>query len=92
MKSGNMAQFSVSDTGIGIKVEDLGKLFRKFEQLDSGYNRKSKGTGLRLAISKQLVELHGGKIMAESKYGEGSTFIFSIPIEPITVKSPENWD
>ncbi|VVB55457.1 Methanogenesis regulatory histidine kinase FilI [uncultured archaeon] len=92
MKSGNMAQFSVSDTGIGIKVEDLGKLFRKFEQLDSGYTRKSKGTGLGLAISKQLVELHGGKITVESKYGHGSIFTFTIPIEPITVKSPENWD
>jgi PAS domain S-box-containing protein len=78
-KSGDMVQFSVMDTGIGIKEEDLGKLFRKFEQLDSGYTRKSKGTGLGLAISKQLVELHGGKIAVESRYGEGSTFTFFIP-------------
>ncbi|NJD54420.1 MAG: PAS domain S-box protein [Candidatus Methanoperedens sp.] len=83
MKSGNMAQFSISDTGIGIKDEDLGKLFRKFEQLDSGYTRKSKGTGLGLAISKQLVELHGGKITVESKYGQGSIFTFTIPINEI---------
>lgn len=85
-KSGDMVQFSVSDTGIGIKEEDLGKLFRKFEQLDSGYTRKSKGTGLGLAISKQLVELHGGKIMVESKIGEGSTFTFFIPLIPGTAE------
>jgi len=78
MKSGDMVQFSVSDTGIGIKEENVGKLFRKFEQLDSGYTRKSKGTGLGLAISKQLVELHGGKIMVESRYGKGvhSAFLY----------------
>ncbi|MFZ3166309.1 MAG: ATP-binding protein [Candidatus Methanoperedens sp.] len=86
-KSGDMAQFSVSDTGIGIKEEDLGKLFRKFEQLDSGHSRKSKGTGLGLAISKQLVELHGGKITVESKYSEGSTFTFFIPISPKTAET-----
>jgi PAS domain S-box-containing protein len=87
-KSGDMVQFSVSDTGIGIKDEDIGKLFRKFEQLDSGYTRKSKGTGLGLAISKQLVELHGGKITVESRYGEGSTFTFFIPVSPKTTQTP----
>lgn len=87
-KSGDMAQFTVSDTGIGIKDEDIGKLFRKFEQLDSGYTRKSKGTGLGLAISKQLVELHGGKIMVESTYGEGSTFTFFIPVSPDKTQTP----
>ena len=62
----------------------------KFEQLDSGYNRKSKGTGLGLAISKQLVDLHGGKIMAESRYGEGSTFTFFIPMETMTPGTREH--
>lgn len=76
----NMAQLSVSDTGIGIKEEEVGKLFRRFEQLDSGSTRKYGGTGLGLSISKQLVELHGGKIWAESKYGEGSTFTFVLPL------------
>ena len=89
-KSGDMAQFSVMDTGIGMKEEDLGKLFRKFEQLDSGYIRKSKGTGLGLIISKQLVELHGGKIEVESRYGEGSTFTFFIPLTPKTPDFTEN--
>ena len=78
-KEGDMANISVSDTGIGIREEDLKRLFKEFEQLDSGISRKFGGTGLGLAISKKLVELHGGTIRAESKFGEGSTFIFTIP-------------
>jgi len=78
-KEGDMANISVSDTGIGIREEDLKRLFKEFEQLDSGISRKFGGTGLGLAISKKLVELHGGTIRAESKFGQGSTFIFTIP-------------
>ncbi len=79
-KEGDMAKVSVSDTGIGIKEENIGRLFQKFEQLESGISQKYGGTGLGLAITKQLVELHGGKIWAESKFGEGSTFTFLLPI------------
>ncbi|VVB93688.1 Methanogenesis regulatory histidine kinase FilI [uncultured archaeon] len=79
-KEGDMAKISVSDTGIGIKEENIGRLFHKFEQLDSGISKKYGGTGLGLAITKQLVELHGGKIWAESKFGEGSTFTFLLPL------------
>ncbi|GFO96151.1 multi-sensor signal transduction histidinekinase [groundwater metagenome] len=79
-KEGDTAKLSVSDTGIGIREEDMKKLFQEFQQLDSGKSRKYGGTGLGLAISKQLVELHGGKIRAESKFGEGSTFTFTLPI------------
>ncbi len=79
-KVGDMAMISVSDTGIGIKEEDMEKLFKEFEQLDKGISRKYGGTGIGLAISKKLVELHGGKIKIESKYGEGSTFAFLIPL------------
>jgi len=80
-KEGDMAVISVSDTGIGIKEEDIGNLFKKFEQLDSGFSRKYSGTGLGLAISKKLVELHGGRIWVESRYGEGTTFTFSLPLK-----------
>lgn len=71
--------FSVSDTGIGIKEEDLGKLFQSFQQVDSKRNRNIEGSGLGLAISKQLVTLMNGKIWLESEYGKGSTFSFEIP-------------
>jgi PAS domain S-box-containing protein len=80
-KEGDMARFSVSDKGIGIREDDVRKLFQKFTQLDSGTTRKYGGTGIGLAVTKQLVELHGGKIWAQSKYGEGSTFTFLLPIE-----------
>lgn len=70
---------SVSDTGIGIKPEDIDKLFQSFQQLDSKRNRNIEGSGLGLAISKQLVELMNGKIWVESEYNVGSTFFFELP-------------
>ncbi|VVB92672.1 Methyl sulfide methyltransferase-associated sensor [uncultured archaeon] len=87
-KSEDMVKISVSDTGIGIKEKDIEKLFTKFQQLGSGISRNYGGAGLGLAITKQLVELHGGKIMVESKYGEGSTFTFLIPL--VAKKGGEN--
>jgi signal transduction histidine kinase len=80
-KEGDMAKFSVSDTGIGIKEEDIEKTFQEFTQLDSGVSRKYGGTGIGLAITKQFVELHGGKIYVNSKPGVGSTFTVLLPIE-----------
>ena len=71
--------FAVEDTGIGIKEEELPKLFGSFEQLDVKKNHTKEGTGLGLAISKQLVELMGGTIGIESQYGKGSTFYFTVP-------------
>ncbi|MCX9083870.1 MAG: PAS domain S-box protein [Candidatus Methanoperedens sp.] len=82
-KIGEMAEFSVSDTGIGIKKENLEKLFNEFQQLDTGITRKYGGTGLGLVISKKLVELHGGDIRVESVIGEGSTFTFTIPVKQV---------
>ena len=70
---------SVEDTGIGIKKEDLGKLFQSFQQVDSKRNRNIEGTGLGLAISKQLVNLMNGTIWVESEYGKGSKFAFTLP-------------
>jgi PAS domain S-box-containing protein len=66
--------FYVSDTGIGIRSEDLDKLFSDYNQLDTRANRNVGGTGLGLSITKKLVELMGGEISVESEYGKGSTF------------------
>jgi protein-histidine pros-kinase len=79
-KEGDMAKFSVSDTGIGIMEKNMGRLFKTFEQLDTGSTRKYGGTGLGLVVSKKLVELISGSITAESRYGEGSTFTFTLPV------------
>ncbi|MCK4359200.1 MAG: HAMP domain-containing protein [Candidatus Cloacimonetes bacterium] len=72
---------SVKDNGIGIKKQDQKRIFGEFEQLDSSFARKHQGTGLGLALTKRLVELHGGNIWVESEgEGKGSTFTFVIPI------------
>ena len=75
---------SVEDTGIGMKPEDLPKLFREFEQIDGSYTRRYQGTGLGLALCRRFVEMHGGRIWAESQFGKGSIFTFTIPREPRT--------
>jgi signal transduction histidine kinase len=72
---------SVRDSGIGIRQEDMGKLFQAFSQVDSSASRQQQGTGLGLALCKQFVELHGGTIGADSVYGEGSTFWFILPVD-----------
>jgi PAS domain S-box-containing protein len=72
-------EISIRDTGIGIKPEDIPKLFREFSQLAPVYDKKYEGTGLGLALTKKLVELHGGRIWVESEFGKGSLFAFVIP-------------
>ena len=79
-RASRYAQIAITDTGIGIKEEDLPKLFEKFRQLDASHNRKYEGTGLGLALTKQLVELHGGTVHVSSTYGAGSTFVFTLPL------------
>jgi signal transduction histidine kinase len=71
---------SVSDTGIGISVEDQPKVFEKFTQVGDTLTDKPKGTGLGLTICKEIVEHHGGRIWVESELGKGSTFSFALPI------------
>ena len=70
---------SVADTGIGIREEDIGKLFESFTRVEEKRNRNIEGTGLGLNLTKNLVELMGGKISVESVYGEGSCFTAKIP-------------
>ena len=69
----------VSDTGIGIRQEDMGKLFGNFERLDLEKNRNIEGTGLGLAITKKLAEAMGGSVEVTSEYGRGSTFSVRLP-------------
>lgn len=71
--------FSVSDTGTGIKKEDLPFVFERFYREDKSRSRKTGGMGLGLSIAKGIVEAHGGRIWVESKVGQGSTFSFSLP-------------
>ena len=73
-------EVSVQDTGIGIKEEDMGKLFQPFRQIDDSFQRGYEGTGLGLSICNRLVDLLGGQIWVESRYGVGSTFTFTLPL------------
>jgi signal transduction histidine kinase len=74
-------KISVRDTGIGLKAEDLERVFAPFEQADTSVSRKYQGTGLGLSLTRRLVELHGGKIWAESEgEGKGSVFRFLFPV------------
>ncbi|MGP1386177.1 MAG: hybrid sensor histidine kinase/response regulator [Thainema sp.] len=76
------AIFQVEDTGIGISAEQQPFLFRKFQQLDSSRQRSYEGTGLGLALTKQLVDLHGGSLDVKSQVGVGSVFTVRIPTQP----------
>jgi signal transduction histidine kinase len=74
-------EITIEDTGIGIKQEDLTKLFKEFSQLSSPYDKQFEGTGLGLSLTKKLVELHGGRLWVESEFGKGSLFAFVIPVK-----------
>ncbi len=79
-RGSNVVVVSVRDSGIGIKVGDMPRLFQKFVQLGTGLERRPGGTGLGLAISYDIIKMHKGKIWAESKYRQGSAFYFILPI------------
>jgi two-component system cell cycle sensor histidine kinase PleC len=76
----------ITDTGIGISKENIERLAQPFEQIDSQHSRQHEGTGLGLALSKSLVELHGGNFNIESKVGQGTTVTFTLPTKPPVVE------
>ena len=80
--AGDYWQFSVKDNGIGINEEFVSQVFEPFKRLHTWDDYK--GTGIGLAVCKQIVEIHGGKIWANSKFGEGSTFYFTIAKNNLT--------
>jgi signal transduction histidine kinase len=79
-KADGKIEIAVRDTGIGIAPEDHAAVFEEFKQVGRDYTRKAEGTGLGLALTKRLVELHGGDISLESEPGKGSTFTVKLPL------------
>ena len=83
---------AVKDTGIGIREEDMKKLFQTFTRLEEKRNRHIEGTGLGLNLTKNLVEMMGGEILADSKYGEGSCFVAKIPQKVVDERSMGDYE
>jgi two-component system sensor histidine kinase VicK len=82
---------SVQDNGIGIPPNELVRIFDRFYQIESHLTRKHGGMGLGLSVAKVMIEMHGGRIWAESKEGQGSIFSFLLPVrktEPIAAQTP----
>lgn len=85
----SQAVFRVADTGIGISPENQARIFDSFQQVDSSYSRQFQGTGLGLALTRSLVEMHDGKIWVESEMGKGSCFYFTMPLAaPVAPEKP----
>ena len=74
-------EITVEDTGIGIKPEDMPRLFKEFTQLEAPITKQYKGTGIGLTLAKRMIELHGGRIGVNSEFGKGSKFTFVLPVE-----------
>ena len=86
------AVFEIEDSGIGIEEEQIPRLFKKFHQLNPNYDRNYAGMGLGLAITQQLVELHGGWIDVDSILGSGSTFTVRVASQPLQLPDLNDWD
>ena len=86
--SNNSLLIRVIDTGVGISPEHQGMLFQAFTQVDTSKARAHEGTGLGLALTKRLIELHGGEIWVESTVDKGSTFSFTLPLQQHIASSP----
>lgn len=78
----------MTDTGIGIKSEDMALLFQPFRQVDSTLSRHHEGTGLGLAICRRLADMMGGRIEAQSRWREGSVFTVTLPLQPLAKPAP----
>ncbi|HUX64136.1 protoglobin domain-containing protein [Sulfuricella sp.] len=87
---GSQLHVAVADTGIGMRTEDMDRIFVEFSQVDDSHARRHEGTGLGLALSKRLVEAHGGRIWLDSKFGEGSTFHVSLPLQPLNSQKTDS--
>ncbi len=87
-KVDDMLRVKVTDTGIGIPQDQIGRLFQAFEQLDGSLSRQYEGTGLGLVMVKRLVELHGGEVHVTSTEGQGSCFQFTIPYRKVDEDKP----
>jgi signal transduction histidine kinase len=77
---GNHAQLCVKDEGIGIKPNELKKLFDRYYRVQSNYTQNISGFGIGLYLSAEIIQRHNGRIWAESEIGKGSTFYFNLPI------------
>lgn len=88
VRDGDFMEITVTDTGIGIKKEDIPKLFQEFSQIGSVYTKGIEGTGLGLALTRHMVELHGGRVWLKSEIGAGSRFSFTIPLTQAAAKEP----
>ena len=80
VREGDFLKICVADSGIGVQESDIARLFQAFTQLESVYTKGFEGTGLGLALTRQLVELHGGRVWVESEFGKGSRFSFTMPL------------
>jgi two-component system cell cycle sensor histidine kinase PleC len=86
-RRGSDIAISVSDTGIGIRAEDIPKVLEPFGQVESMLSQKHKGTGLGLPLTKELAELHGGSLTMESSVDVGTTVTITLPPDPASATS-----